>query len=145
MWYFLSFLYSHQGAPKDNDEERGSSGTHLFGTVLVSSIITADGGEQLYVTEQPRCLTITKPAGKSASDTQNETRCFSCVWHSFKYRGVPDDAIEILHSSRSESTKKQYWAYYLKWMGFFVSKFFLYIYIFKINVNYVLVFTNKAV
>lgn len=64
MWYFLSFLYSHQGAPKDNDEERGSSGTHLFGTVLVSSIITADGGEQLYVTEQPRCLTITKPAGK---------------------------------------------------------------------------------
>lgn len=90
MWYFLSFLYSHQGAPKDNDEGRGASGTHLFGTVLVSSIITADGGEQLYVTEQPRCLTITKPAGKSASDTQNETRCFSCVWHSFKYRGVPD-------------------------------------------------------
>lgn len=40
------------GCSKDNDEERGASrcGTHLVGTVQVSSIITADGGEQLYVT-----------------------------------------------------------------------------------------------
>lgn len=68
MLYFLSFLCSQQGAPKDNDGERGGSncGTHLADTALVSTIITTDSGEQLPVTEQPRCFTI-----KNAFDTQN--------------------------------------------------------------------------
>lgn len=48
-------------------QKRGASrrDTHLAGTVLVSSIITADGGERLYITEQPSCFTIAKKNTKS--------------------------------------------------------------------------------
>lgn len=48
-------------------QKRGASrrDTHLAGTVFVSSIITAYGGERLYVTEQPRCFTIAKKNTKS--------------------------------------------------------------------------------
>lgn len=41
MLYFLSFLCSHQDAPKDNDEERGGSrrGTHLADTALIPQLL----------------------------------------------------------------------------------------------------------
>ncbi|XP_062571921.1 uncharacterized protein LOC134233885 [Saccostrea cucullata] len=71
---------------------------------------------------------------------KNETGRIPCIGESFKNRGLSDDTQKILLSSWRESTKKQYRAYFEKWLSFCNSR---QINVFEANVNNVLSFLTE--
>ena len=80
-----------------------------------------------------------KPTERTSAD-KNEAGSLSCVRRSLQNRGLSGETLDILMSSRRDSTKKQYRSFHEKWLLFCDKR---QISVFEADVNNVLSFLTE--